>query len=36
MIIKTDFEKLEAELLEESKFFDAPEDILTPMKTVSL
>lgn len=27
MIIKTDFEKLEAELLEESKFFDAPEDL---------
>lgn len=27
MIIKTDFEKLEAELLEESRFFDAPEDL---------
>lgn len=27
MIIKTDFEKLGAELLEESKFFDAPEDL---------
>lgn len=27
MIIKTDFEKLEAELLEESKFFDAPDDL---------
>lgn len=27
MIIKTDFEKLEAELLEESRFFDAPDDL---------
>ena len=27
MIIKTDFEKLEAELLEESRFFEAPEDL---------
>lgn len=27
MIIKTDLEKLEAELLEESRFFDAPDDL---------